>query len=454
MAVALPLFTSGQISFVGVSLPKITTGELTFVGVSMPKFLSGEGIPSAYIVTPAGGVLVGGRSNIVGDPDLVPSGGVLVGGAATVTVIQLVTSYMYPLGGVLVGGAAANSFSWIKFIPSGGALVGGAATISFITNAPVVGLGGVLVGGAATVTGRISTSYNIGALDEIPSGGVQVGGAAAIFDFIPIIPSGGVLVGGNAAVLERIPFLPSGGVLVGGISDVASTLSFAPSGGVLLAGSAAVTVVYIVAPYGGVAVGGAATINDFQAWFAPSGGVIIGGSATNYMLPSGVILTAENPYNIQYGVWAFNFDTVAPSRYTDLPANSITTFAGKTYIANAGGVYALDAGDDMGRPVNAHFTLPKYDFNRSEEKKVPTVYMSATTGAKFRLRVNVNKLSPLYYAFNEARAKAGAVRGMRATTGKGLQGRFWQFRFENINGADFETDSVELNPEILSRRGA
>lgn len=356
-----------------------------------------------------------------------------------------------PSGGVVVGGTSpvtAYVTTPLTWTPAGGVLVGGGAPVGELVS------GGVQVGGEATISDVIVKVYNIATTDSMPQLGVLVGGEAVVKEAINFIPTSGVKLGGAATVKENIPFKPTGGVLAGGASPYASVAVFPPSGGVLAGGAAPTPFGFTFLPTGGVQVAGAAANSSRAAYFLPTGGVGVSGSATAYSLRFGESLTAENPYNIPFFGWALNLDTAAPSRYKDLPANSITMFNGITYISCDAGIYALDADTDAGRPINAKFSLPKLDFGYSADKKVPVVYVGSKVDAKLKLRVTVNKNAPLYYEFADSRVKTGTVHGMRATTGKASIGRYWQFTIENINGADFEIDTVELNPVKCARRGA
>jgi len=394
------------------------------------------------------------------DVQITGAGGVKVAGDAGVT-SNLPTTYVYTSsgGGVQVTGAAtaAVSFDYRPAV-SGGMVVSGLAGISYepMLNYTHVAVGGVNVAGASTVAEVIVQIYTIPMRTvEIYLGGdLTVSGVALVIEKIAYTPVGGLLIGGSALVGEHIPMIPAGGVRVGGTAVPTMVFNIVGSGGVRVSGVAAYSITYAVTASGGLSVGGSAALDDKHPLHTPTGGVSAGGVALAYLVKAGTTPTTENPYNTPYAGWALNYESHAPSRYTDLPANSITTFAGVAYISNAGGIYAVDAATDAGRAVNASFTLAEDDFNDSHEKKVPVVYVSASTAGKLKLQAVVNKKAPLYYEFNDDRAAVGEVRGMRATLGKGLVGRFWQFKISNIAGDDFEVDSIEINPVKLARRGA
>lgn len=162
------------------------------------------------------------------------------------------------------------------------------------------------------------------------------------------------------------------------------------------------------------------------------------------------VSTPENPYNTPFPSWAINYETNAPSRYDSLPANSMCVFNGKTYMACAAGIYEIGADDDAGRPIHASATVAQTNFGSTKNKRIPYVYVGMRSSGAMQLKVIANNQSDRYYALN---AIGGAVRGSRADLGKGLEGQYWQFRIDNVAGSDFELDSIEFKPAVLSRHG-
>jgi hypothetical protein len=168
------------------------------------------------------------------------------------------------------------------------------------------------------------------------------------------------------------------------------------------------------------------------------------------MLPSGAVSTPENPYADAFAGWAINRDTGAPSRYVGFAANSMCQLDGVTYVANAGGIYAVRGKTDAGQPIFSQITLPKSDFGEARDKRVPVIYFGTRSEGDLILKVVAKQAAGRYYAVT---ARDDAVRGSRATLGKGLESRYWQFRLENKAGAYFEIDSMDFAPILLKRQG-
>jgi len=509
MALPLPLLTSGEIAFVGVALPKLTTGqlaasgvvlpkyttgEIAFAGIGLPDLITGEAIPSLFALVATGGTSISGSAHVIPFDPFFATGGMLVGGIAPMTYIVPTLTDWYPLGGAYVGGAAPVVTVWLRFVPSGGAQVGGVATVITAGNSPVVGTGGVRVGGefperngiTYTLSGFPDFAPNGGirlhgdALVQevilfVPTGGTRLGGAAIVANAHTIITtgggtvvggsavvanahrilvSGGHSVGGSAVVRELIPFTATGGVYVDGTSPPLAITVHTPSGGVLVDGVAPNATVGIVAPSGGIVLTGAATTADRQAFLAAGGGARLGGAAPNVYLLAGTSITAENPTNALFPTWVMNYDTSAISRYTDFPITSLCMFNGKTYVTTAAGVYSFDGATDVGRAINARITLANIDFNTSRVKSMAPVYVGYRGTGGLKLTVSVNRQTTYSYPISNSDAAASKTKGAIAKIGQGLSGRYWQFAVTNTAGADFDIESIEMNPIQQQRHRA
>lgn len=352
---------------------------------------------------------------------------------------------MVPTGGMKMGGGA--DIFGDPVVPSGGMKMGGTALVD-VNPAPT---GGMKMGGSAVVSSVIVNIYDINALDAEPEGGMQMGGVAIIAENITYVPTGGMLKGGSAIVQEHIPCIPTGGMLMSGIADVVSAFVVLPTGGMVMGGIATPTLRYVELPTGGMMIGGAAVVNSRVSLHAPSGGMVMGGAALAYMVPSNIVTTTENPYGNAFPGWAINFETHAPSRYMGLPAKGITQFGGRTFVANDGGLYEISADNDAGQPIRASIEFPTTDFQDSREKRMEVAYIGVKVTGRMVLKVKVNGKDPQYYSIIPS---GNNPKGTRVKIGKGLVGRYWGERLDNVDGSDFELESVEFNPYSGQRHGA
>jgi hypothetical protein len=410
----LPAFTLGETEVpAGLRLPAFTLGETDIpTGLRLPTFTLGEiGVPAGlrlpgfalssvldFSLTATGGMTLGGGADIFGDP-IIPTGGMTVGGEAAVSDVSVMIFDLGPLGGVRVGGAAGVSDTWAVFVPSGGVRVGGAAAVP-------------------------------NAFAETATGGMVLGGAA--FDGSPFVATGGMVLGGSAGIS-----LPSINTII-------------PAGGVTIGGVAPVSTLYPETVGGGMRVGGTAPVTGYFPVHVPSGGMRMGGAAQMYMLPGGFTPTPSNPFNDDFTAWAINYDTSAPSRFVGLPATSMCRFKGVTYMTTRAGVYRYAGATDDGAPIPAAVTTPRTDYKNPYDKRIPAVYVAARADGDLALKVIANDTVTRYYALEH---HPSYVHGSRATLGRGLQARYWQFRVENRAGATFDLDSIEFKPQILKRHG-
>lgn len=309
---------------------------------------------------------------------------------------------------------------------------------------------GVLLGGSAPSSAVVSNIYNISA-DGVPNGGALAGGAAPYGEHIPYTPVGGAVAGGSAIAAEVIPFKPAGGATAVGAS-APSTVAYSPpvAGGGIAGGSAANAAVYAQAPSGGILAGGAATITALLGWYTPVGGAVAGGAALTYAFLAGFTPTAENPYGDAFPGWALNFETGAPSRYLGMPANSFTQLNGVTYVANAGGVYSLDAKSDAGQPIHASFLLPNSDYGSKHNKRLPSVWFGLKSSAAMVFKVVTDNANQ---RFTSSVPAAPTMRTLRVKLAKGIEGRYFKAGLANVAGADFELESMELPFTELRRHG-
>lgn len=182
----------------------------------------------------------------------------------------------------------------------------------------------------------------------------------------------------------------------------------------------------------------------------------MGSVARAYALPAGYVPTPSNPYADPFTAHVVNVDSGGVSRYADMAANSIIWMQGKAYVANAGGIYAVDAETDEGKPIRAMIMSGMTDMESPEDKRVPAIYVGVNGGNTNGVAAGAatgaagTRSAMFYYAVT---SMTGGAHGGRATVGRGLRGRYWQFAVANINGADFSVDDVTITPVRMRRKG-
>lgn len=433
----------------------------------LPQPAFTDSLPTELTWAQTGGVSVGAACTFEFWPyEVAMEGPVTVGAAST---IESVGTDIYAMEGGLTAGAATASGMGEVYAMLGGLAAGGATTRIFETpqtyqHDPLlpVKVGGAteihfeglvlipVVAGAASTLAFITPVVHDLDDDGTPAGGSEIGGAAIIQEVLPFFPTAGAVLGSGALILERLPLSGSGGATLAGTVDEAVTYAHPVSGGATLASGAEVAVVVAPTPSGGTAIAGEATIAERSAWHMPAGGVALDGVATAYMVMADYPGTTANPQGAVFPGWAINLETNAPSRYVRLPANSMCTFGGVTYLANEGGIYAYGGDDDDGREIAAGVLLPQTDYGSDLNKRLPIVQAALRTTGRVRLSASTNSGARGYTVITPEDDRMNA---MRVTLGLGLEGRYWTLRLDNVDGADLEAESLSFTPIILKRRG-
>lgn len=361
--------------------------------------------------------------------------------------------------GTLVADAVVKNLYATAAMAGAGSLVAAAGAILATNTAVFAGEGATLftarldpraavtwVGAGSLVaesTHIVPQTYVL-AEEGIPSGGILWGGSPSITENIPFVPTGGLVWGGAAVVTEAIPHIPTGGFVWGGEAAHSIVYPFTPSGGFVWGGTAAVTTIYAEPTItGGFVWGGAASVSTYSAWHQPTGGIVWGGAALAWSETADYTASPENPLNEPFYGWTMNADTTTPSRYYRLPATSMCQHDGKTYVTTAAGIYEFGAEDDAGQDIRASVQFPKTDFSTALTKRMEVAYFGVKSDGRLRLKLVANDDDPRYYVIQPTN---DGLKGTRVTIGKGMAGRYWAARLDNVAGSDLELDSAEFLP--------
>lgn len=185
--------------------------------------------PVDYVITPDGGTVFSGASNVSTEKAVIPSGGVVFGGTAPVVLSK---EYLInPSGGIVFSGGTEPVRERV-FPVSGGVLFGGSAVT--VHENVVVPVGGVAFGGDGSVvfTPNSSTTYDI-----TPSGGVSFSGTSSTNREFAIVPVGSIVFSGASLVSREKVILPSGGVTFDGSANFQGDHIISPNGGIVFGGN-------------------------------------------------------------------------------------------------------------------------------------------------------------------------------------------------------------------------
>lgn len=147
-------------------------------------------------------------------------------------------------------------------------------------------------------------------------------------------------------------------------------------------------------------------------------------------------------------VWVLNLDTSASAQYDNYGFNSFFR-RGDDYFGVANdGIYKLAGETDAGLPVDALAAFVRSTLGVPNVKRVPSVYVGATSDGALILRTEVEGAVRYY----KARSYSSDLRQHRVDIGRGSRGTHWQFELLNENGDDFELADMTLLPTVMDRR--
>ncbi len=144
-----------------------------------------------------------------------------------------------------------------------------------------------------------------------------------------------------------------------------------------------------------------------------------------------------------------NTRTNAVTRYSSVPFNSFANFGGVTLGAGPDGIMVLDGEDDAGTPIEAYAEGGVSDFGSKYVKKVPSGYAGyRTTGT---LRITLTTDEDQQYEYDLEPRSGPNIHTSRVKFGRGVEGVYWQWRADNVDGSDFDFEHLRLLVEETSR---
>lgn len=149
-----------------------------------------------------------------------------------------------------------------------------------------------------------------------------------------------------------------------------------------------------------------------------------------------------------------NLTNTASTQYTNFDFTSMCMFNGVILGAGNNGLFKICCGDDdSGTDIDAYFIPYTVDFNNDYHKRVRRVYVGGQFSSSFSLTItgNGNTINGPYETTHNA-DEVEQVNMFAIDRGSGYKFVYASFKFENINGAFFAVDSVNVLYSTHSRR--
>ena len=146
-------------------------------------------------------------------------------------------------------------------------------------------------------------------------------------------------------------------------------------------------------------------------------------------------------------------ETKAVVEYDNYGFNSMTFFNGKYLGANSTGIYDLDGDKDAGANINAIMSSGIFDLHDGIIRKPREAYLSYRSDGILKVTITEDEDVEREYRLDKAME---TIHDKRLKIPRGVGGRqrarFYQFKIENVSGADFDIDSLRLQTEPVPAR--
>jgi len=145
-----------------------------------------------------------------------------------------------------------------------------------------------------------------------------------------------------------------------------------------------------------------------------------------------------------------NSRTKAVSTYENLAANSLCEFNGVVLAATAGGIVALTGEKDGTADIDAFIQSSVSQYGTQFFKRIINGYIGYR--ADGNLRVTLFTDEHREYSYPLAPRQVATIHPSKVKFGRGVEGRYWQWKIANVAGAGFEIDAYEMDVDVLTRR--
>lgn len=156
----------------------------------------------------------------------------------------------------------------------------------------------------------------------------------------------------------------------------------------------------------------------------------------------------------EYVAWAINTESKHLSSYAQFPVNSFAVLGGRVLAASSDGIYALEGATDDGEPIAARVRFALTRMGTGLQKRIPEAFIGYTASGDVLVKVIVTDEADgkEAHVYRLAPRRAGAPVQGRSKFGRGLRSVYVGFELENVDGANFELDTIEVHPLVLESR--
>lgn len=144
--------------------------------------------------------------------------------------------------------------------------------------------------------------------------------------------------------------------------------------------------------------------------------------------------------------WVLNTENNRTTNYTQFPFTALGLLGTNPVGVTADGIYLLTGDNDNGQAIDAAFAFGMTDF-RNELVNNADVYIGGDIEGDMELSIREDgQEAGNTYTLSE---REQHVRGHRAKLGKGFRSRYREISLSNVNGGNFDLDSLSLSSRDL-----
>ena len=137
----------------------------------------------------------------------------------------------------------------------------------------------------------------------------------------------------------------------------------------------------------------------------------------------------------------------AITEYTNYAYNSFCCFNGEYLGASKNGIFGLDGPDDNGTDIDAHIKTATADVGRGSPKKLRDAWIVARKGL-MTFTVIADETNEFTY---NADVVDSNLHEERVKVGRGIKGRGFSFILANVDGSNFDIDSISVLTDNIRR---
>lgn len=160
------------------------------------------------------------------------------------------------------------------------------------------------------------------------------------------------------------------------------------------------------------------------------------------------LLTVFSRKEETYNAYLLSPETNSISTYSNYNFNGCTKFSNKYLFFNKTGLYEYGGLTDDGDTIRSEMETVAFNFNSSNLKQVPSLYLGVDSTDNFILKVRVDGKAEVLYKLNKY---TNNLMTQKVDIGKGLIGRYFQFELIT-EASEFNLESIEFMPLEIRRK--